>query len=62
MEAGIKYYKMRFFFDYVKIGTADENKKADDLARSYEAALRLLPNHMYGISGNCQKNNLDGNF
>ncbi len=43
IEAGIKYYKIRFFLDYVKIGAADENKKAYDLAQSYEAALQLLP-------------------
>lgn len=43
IEAGIKYYKIRFSLDYVKIGTADENKRAYDLVQSYEAALQLLP-------------------
>lgn len=43
IEAGIKYYKIRFFLDYVKIGTVDENKKAYDLVRSYEAAMQLMP-------------------
>lgn len=43
IEADIKYYKIRFFTNYVKIGAADENKKAYDLLQSYEAALQLLP-------------------
>lgn len=43
IESGIKYYKIRFFLDYVKIGTVDEDKKVHDLVRSYEAALQLLP-------------------
>lgn len=42
-EAGIKYYKIRFSLDYIKMGAADENKKAHDLAQSYETALLLLP-------------------
>lgn len=42
IEAGIKYYKVCFSVDYVKIGTADENKKTYDLVQSYEAALQLL--------------------
>ena len=43
VEAGIRFYKIRFFTNQVKIATSDENKKACDMVQSYEAALRLLP-------------------
>ncbi len=42
-ELGIKCYQIPFSTDYVKIGSADEEKRKQDIKKSYEAALYLLP-------------------
>ena len=43
IEMGIRYYKIYFSNDYVKIGSADDNRRAYDIKQSYQAALQLLP-------------------
>lgn len=43
IELGIRYYKIRFSTDYVKIGNADNNKRVYDIKQSYQAAVQLLP-------------------
>lgn len=42
VEAGVKYYKINFDTDYVKIGTANEKQRIQDFVQSYKAALKLL--------------------
>lgn len=42
-EMGIRYYKIHFSTDYVKIGSANEVQRIHDIRQSYEAALQLLP-------------------
>lgn len=43
LEAGIKFYKINFSVDYVKIGFADEKQRIYNYVQSYEAALQLVP-------------------
>lgn len=42
-ELGIKCYQLHFNANYVKIGSADEYKRSQDIAQSYEAAMQLVP-------------------
>lgn len=42
-ELRIRYYKIHFVTDYVKIGSADEEQRQRDIKQNYEAALQLLP-------------------
>lgn len=42
-DLGIKCYKIPFSTDYVKIGSADAEKRMRDFRQSYEAAMQLLP-------------------
>lgn len=42
-ELGVKTYRVDFSVDYVKTGSADAKKKAQNFKQSYEAAMRLLP-------------------
>ncbi len=42
-KMGVKCYKIPFTTDFVKIGSAKEADKEQDIKRSYEAALQLLP-------------------
>lgn len=43
LEAGIKYKKINFYTDAVKMGTANEDQKIHNFVQSYAAALQLLP-------------------
>lgn len=40
---GVRYYKIKFRTDYVKIGTTNDDKRIGDFRQSYEAALQLVP-------------------
>lgn len=42
-KEGIKYYKINFSTDHVKLGTANDKLRSRDIVQSYEAALQLLP-------------------
>lgn len=43
IELGVKYYRIQFSLDYIKIGSADERMRTCDFKQSYDAALQLIP-------------------
>lgn len=42
-ELGLRLYKIHFSKDHVRIGEADRKKRVQNIKRSYEAAMQLLP-------------------
>ena len=42
ISLGVRCYKIKFHIDYVKIGTANDDKRICDIRRSYETAQQLV--------------------